>query len=142
MGSRRKARIIAVQGLYAWEVSKGPLDLITQFLWLSDDKRERLKEDTLPFASLLITGTVDNSKEIDAIIQKHLKNWKLERLDKVDLSIMRLGAYSLLYQKDIPGTVSIDEAVGIAKEFSSNESYKFINGVLDAIRKSQLQDRE
>lgn len=92
---------------------------------------------TLAFARLLIAGTLENVDEIDAILTRHLKNWDLRRIGKVDLAVLRLGAYGILYLKDIPASVTIDEAVEIVKEFGSDESYRFVNGVLDGIRKSE-----
>jgi N utilization substance protein B len=83
----------------------------------------------------MITGTIEEIDRIDAIIKKHLEHWAFERLRKVDLAILRVGCYSLLYQKDIPAGISIDEAIEIAKEYGSDDSYRFINGVLDGIQK-------
>ncbi|HRZ90886.1 MAG TPA: transcription antitermination factor NusB, partial [Spirochaetia bacterium] len=74
---------------------------------------------------------------VDACIQRHLEHWTLERLKKVDLAVLRLSAYSLMYQKDIPAQITIDEAIEIVKEYGSEDSYKFVNGVLDAIWKAE-----
>jgi N utilization substance protein B len=137
MASRRKGRIIAFQALFSWEANgRGVLpEDIYEFSWLGDEARANLDEDTRAFARLLISGVVENQQEIDSFIQKHLKNWELERLNKVDLAILRLSVYTLLFQGDIAPGIVIDEAIGISRQFGADDSYKFINGVLDNIRK-------
>ncbi len=134
MGSRRHARIAAFQALYAWEESHTDMEELLGFTWL-DRKPD---EQALIFASLIIGGTLENIEDIDDQIRLHLKRWSFERLSRVDLSILRTSTYALLYQKDIPYSVTIDEAVEIAKKFGSPESYRFVNGVLDGIRKATL----
>ena len=81
---------------------------------------------------------LENIRSLDDQIRLHLKKWSFERLSRVDLAILRTSTYALLYQKDIPFSVTIDEAVEIAKKFGSPESYRFVNGVLDGIRKATL----
>ena len=132
MGSRRKARILAMQALFSWEVSKTPLEDLLGFAWTNDPKQE---DDSIAFARLLVAGTVENIAQVDAAISAHLEHWEIGRVAKVDLAILRTGAYALLFQRDIPVSVTIDEAIDIAKEFGSDESYRFVNGVLDAIKK-------
>jgi N utilization substance protein B len=87
----------------------------------------------------MIAGTIEQIDVIDSMIKKHLEHWAFERLRKVDLAILRVGAYSIFYQKDIPAQISIDEAIEIAKEYGSEDSYRFINGVLDGIRKDIVE---
>ena len=137
MASRRKGRILAFQALYAWDASQMPLEDLLSFTWLEEDKRNALEEELKTFARLLISGTIENIESVDACIQKRLEHWSLERLKKVDLAVLRLSAYSLLYQKDIPAQITIDEAIEIVKEYGSEDSYRFVNGVLDAIWKSE-----
>jgi N utilization substance protein B len=134
MGTRRKARIAAFQALYAWQETQVDRKELIGFDWLDD----KLDDETLVFASLLTSGTLDRIDEVDEHIKTHLKKWSFERLSRVDLAILRTGAYALLFQNDIPASVTIDEAVEIAKKFSSPESYRFVNGVLDGIRKADL----
>ncbi|HWR11594.1 MAG TPA: transcription antitermination factor NusB [Rectinemataceae bacterium] len=140
MASRRKARILAFQALYAWEASRSSLDDLLSFAWLEAAKVEELEEDTLTFTRLIIAGTLENVEGIDARIRKHLSHWPFERLKKVDLAILRMGTYCLLFQPDIPAQITIDEAIEIAKEYGSEDSYKFINGVLDGIHKDYEQE--
>ena len=134
MGTRRKARIAAFQALYAWQETQVDRKELIGFDWLDD----KLDDETLVFASLLTSGTLDRIDEVDGHIKTHLKKWSFERISRVDLAILRTGAYALLFQKDIPASVTIDEAVEIAKKFSSPESFRFVNGVLDGIRKADL----
>jgi len=136
MASRRKARILAFQALYAWDASGTPVKELLDFSWVDDDKRAVLDEELKAFARLLIAGAIENMKAVDEAITSHLQNWSFERLKKVDLAILRMGAYSLLFQTDIPAQITIDEAIEIAKEYGSEDSYRFINGVLDGIWKA------
>ncbi len=135
MGSRRKGRILAFQALFSWDFTHSTWEELSDFPWYDEEKREASGEDTLYFARLILKGTLDNLPAIDELIKKHLENWDFDRLSKVDLAILRMSVYSLYYQTDIPATVTIDEAIDIAKEYSTDESYRFINGVLDGIHK-------
>jgi len=134
MGTRRQARIYAFQSLYAWEESKPPIDELLNFGWLGFEP----KEITRTFASLLVIGTIDNIEKIDEQIRGHLTKWSFDRVSRVDLANLRTSAYALIFQQDIPVTVTINEAIEIAKEFGSDESYRFVNGVLDGISKAPL----
>ncbi len=134
MANRHQGRILAFQALYGWEMTGNDLERVFEFEWL----RENPGEDTLLFARLLISGVIQNSDRIDEKIKKHLLKWDFNRISRVDLAIMRLSVFSLLFQKDIPARVVINEAIEIAKEFAADDSYKFINGVLDGIAKSVL----
>ena len=109
---------------------------LIDFSWLDDKRRNLYSEDIYTFAKLIIAGTLENLADIDKTIKKHLEHWEFSRLLKVDLANLRISVYCILYQKDIPPSVTIDEAIDIAKEFGNNDSYRFINGVLDSIYKS------
>jgi N utilization substance protein B len=137
MASRRKARILAFQAVYAWDASGTPVKDLLTFAWLEKEKVASLEEEHMAFARLLIAGAIENMPAVDASITSHLKNWSFERLKKVDLAILRIGAYSLLFIPDIPAQITIDEAIEIAKEFGADDSYRFVNGVLDGIWKSK-----
>jgi N utilization substance protein B len=155
MGMRREARERAVQFLFQYDLNP-PEDLeaaLNQF-WESQhlaamtdaEKRAALQEDhPVPpptadqaavrfFADPLICGTIEHRAEIDARIQKQVKNWALNRIAAVDRNVLRLAIYEMLHRDDIPPVVSINEAVDIAKKFSTAESGKFVNGVLDKIK--------
>ncbi len=86
------------------------------------------------FAEPLIRGALEHRDEADDLIRKHAKNWELHRIAAVDRNILRLAIYEMLHREDIPPVVSINEAVDIAKKFSTQDSGKFVNGILDKIK--------
>lgn len=135
MGSRRKGRIIAFQSLYRFDISHADVKDLCDFSWLGSERITRLHEETSAFAHMLILGTIENIDRIDEVIKNQLEHWDFERIAKVDLAILRMSVYCLLYQKDIPTSVTIDEAIDIAKQFGTEESFKFINGILDGVHK-------
>ncbi|MBN1412727.1 MAG: transcription antitermination factor NusB [Spirochaetales bacterium] len=135
MGSRRKGRIIAFQTLYRFEITREPIESLLDFSWMNPEKLKKYSGEILDFVSLIVSETVKKIEDIDDTIKRHLKRWDISRLNKVDLALLRMSVYCLLFQKDIPATVTIDEAVDIAKDFGTDDSYKFINGILDNIRK-------
>ncbi len=135
--ARRKGRILAFQALYSWDLGNIDVDNILNFSWVESETLERIGEETLSFTRLLVSGTIEHIEEIDSTIKSHLTNWDFDRLNKVDLAILRISVYPLLYQKDLHSSIVIDEAIDISKEFGSDDSFKFINAVLDNIRKSQ-----
>ncbi|MDR2598090.1 MAG: transcription antitermination factor NusB [Treponema sp.] len=139
MASRRKGRILAFQALYFWESNRVPVEELVNFAWLEEQKRISLDEETSVFSRAIIAGTIENINNIDRMIKDHLENWDISRLNRVDLAILRMSVYSLMFQKDIPASIVIDEAIGICREFGADESYRFINGVLDSIRKTLLE---
>jgi len=142
MASRRKARIYAFQALYFWEANRVPVEELISFGWLEDDKLKKIDESLLAFSRALTAGAIENIEEIDSLIQKHLDNWDITRLNRVDLAILRMSVYTLLFQDDIAASIVIDEAIGICKEFGTDDSYKFINGVLDSVKKTLREKSE
>jgi N utilization substance protein B len=142
MASRRKGRILAFQALYGWESNRVPVDELLSFSWLEEGKRASLDESIAAFSRNLISGAVENVKVIDNLIKKHLDNWDFSRLNRVDLAVLRMSVYTLMFQKDISSSIVIDEAIGICKEFGTDDSYRFINGVLDSIRKTLQAPKE
>ncbi len=134
--SRRKSRIVAFQGLYSWDVGGQSEKDVMELSWIKkDDDTEPLNDEDSAFARMLIAGSIENIGTVDEKIKAHLKNWSFERLNKVTLAILRMSVYSLLYTKDITSSIVIDEAVDIAKNYGPDDSYKFVNAVLDNIRK-------
>ena len=130
--SRRKGRILAFQALYSWDVSQSSLEDILNFSWISENTP--VEETT--FASIIISGTVEHVAEIDELIKSHLSaNWTLERIHKVTLAILRTSIYEMKFQNGSEPKIVIDEAVNIAREYGLEDSYKFINAVLDKIGK-------
>lgn len=133
--ARRKGRILAFQALYSYDMGNVNEENVIEFSWVDQAVLDRMGEDGQLFARLIVIGTIDNLQEVDQNIKDHLANWSFDRLNKVDLAILRMSTYSLLFQKDIHPSIVIDEAVDIAKEYGSDDAYKFINAVLDSIRK-------
>jgi N utilization substance protein B len=164
MASRRKGRILAFQALYSWEAMRPSETLsrhglsemssapglmgkemgemtpipeeLLNFSWLESDKQENLDQATADFSRLLVTGTVQNIKPVDEMIRSHLENWDFSRLNRVDLALLRMSTYTLMFQSDVPPSIVIDEAIGISKEFGTGDSFRFVNGVLDSIRRT------
>ncbi|MDR1596742.1 MAG: transcription antitermination factor NusB [Treponema sp.] len=136
MASRRKGRILAFQALYSWEAASSALEDLLSFSWLEAEKQAALDEGTAEFSRLLIRGTIENIDTVDNIIRAHLKNWDFSRLNRVDLALLRMSAYTLMYQGDVSPSIVIDEAIGVSREFGTDDSYRFINGVLDSIRRT------
>ncbi|MBQ6780563.1 MAG: transcription antitermination factor NusB [Treponema sp.] len=134
--SRRKGRILAFQGLYSWDIGGNPLEDVLKLDWAENEKGDQVDDDSGAFARMLIAGSVEHQAEVDELIKKHLSGWTFDRVNKVSLAILRMSVYSLLYQKDMAASIVIDEAISIAKEYGQDDSYKFINAVLDNIRKS------
>jgi N utilization substance protein B len=141
MASRRKGRILAFQALYSYDAAPtAALEELLSFSWLEADKQEGLDETTAMFSRLLIRGTIENLPTVDDMIRSHLKNWDFSRLNRVDLAVLRMSAYTLMYQNDVAPSIVIDEAIGISREYGTDDSYRFVNGVLDSIRKT-LQEK-
>jgi N utilization substance protein B len=134
VASRRKGRILAFQALYCWDATQVPADELMTFSWLETEKKAVIDDTVVGFSRLLIAGTIENIKAIDEMIKKHLQNWDFSRLNRVDLAILRISAYTLMYQAEMAPSIVIDEAIGISREFGTDDSFRFVNGVLDSIR--------
>ena len=135
--SRRKGRILAFQALYSWDVSQTPLEDLLKFSWQQNVQNEtEVDSDETVFARLMVSGTIEHVAQIDELIKKHLSaSWTMERINKVTLAILRMSIYEMEFQKDSQKKIVIDEAVNIAREYGLEDSYKFINAVLDKIGK-------
>ena len=160
MGKRREARERAVQFLYQYDQNPpDDLDEALNLFWDSQRKSALAEEkaganwnqavELAPptaeeaalrlFADPLIRGTLERRDELDEQIKKHALNWDLHRIAVVDRNILRLAIYEMLHRDDIPPVVSINEAVDIAKKFSTPDSGKFVNGILDKIRSELMR---
>ena len=136
MRARSKARSWALQILYAWESrgfdtpARNILHDFEQERQISDDSREYMRE--------LVESVAEHRGEIDGQLDQSLTNWRLERLSMIDRNILRLAAAEMLYGKtdDVPPAVAIQEAIVLAEKYGTQESPRFVNGVLDALRKS------
>ncbi len=120
-----------MQYIYAWSINR-PKDLAEDLSVFFDGLEE--ERDYYNFAEELVHGTVEYSDEIDDKIMSLAKNWDFGRIAKIDLAILRLAAYELLYRKDIPPVVTINEAIDLSKEYSTAESRRFVNGILDKLK--------
>ena len=105
---------------------------------IEESVSEGSKSEEADFARLLISGTINHIDEIDVKIKSHLSaGWDFDRLNKVTLAVLRISVFAILYQKDLNPTIVIDEAIGISKDFGTDDSFKFINAILDTIRKEE-----
>lgn len=136
MGHRRKAREYALQGLYMFEIGNTPVDEIIKLSWVEKE----IPEDIRDFTVILITGSINHLDEIDDVIKKYSKNWKIERLSAVDKSILRMSIFAMTYLTDIPVVVTINEGIELGKIYGGENSGQFINGILDAIKNSEPRE--
>ncbi len=138
--SRRKGRVIAFQALYSYDVGGVSLEDLLKLEWLdkntAQENNAEASTENYDFARLLIAGTINHIEEVDQKIKAHLSaKWDFSRINKVSLAILRMSVFCLLFQKETSPSIVIDEAIDIAKEYGSDDSFKFINAVLDNIRK-------
>ena len=135
MSNRRMARECALQCLYYADSAKFPQD--TQVAAYVADFQRDLGE-YFSFCKDLIDGTTSHLPQIDALVSKYAKNWTINRMSVVDRSILRMAAYELVFSKEkTPVPAVIDEAIELAKKFSTDNSSKFINGLLDQLKKER-----
>lgn len=132
MSRRRKARECALQLLFQWEGERANPDALLPAFW----QGRREDAATREFAEQLFRGTLAALEDIDSLIAAHSQHWKLKRMAAVDRNLLRLAAHELQTHPDTPAAVVIDEALEIARRFSTDESVEFINGVLDALRQT------
>lgn len=139
MGARRKARICALQMLFQYDVARPPVEEITRSYWeaFGDDMGNVPHE----FSDKLALGAISHLDEIDALIKRRAENWRIQRMAVVDRNLLRLAIYEFLFESDTPKTVVINEALEIARRFSTFEATQFINGILDAIKRD-LEDNQ
>jgi N utilization substance protein B len=136
MGLRRDGREAAIQFLYQYDTHKpANLDGALIAFWKQTDEKKAVCE----FAEDLVRGVIPKLPEVDARIRALADNWDFERLATVDRNILRLALYEMLFRPEIPPVVSINEAIEIAKKFSTAESGKFVNGLLDRVKKDLLR---
>lgn len=129
--SRRFAREIALQVLFQLDLTKDKLDIEENIKrWAAEFA---MPEVSLPFARELVFGTMEHLAEIDDKIRSLSEEWALERMAGVDRNVLRLAAFEILHRPDIPGRVTLNEAIEVAKKFGGAESAKFVNGILDRL---------
>jgi N utilization substance protein B len=133
MGSRRKARECALQMLFAADVAAAPRDEVLKTYWAELDDAD-IEDAARDFASRLALGTLTHLDTLDERIRSRAEHWRIPRMAIVDRNILRLAVYEFLYEPT-PRTVAINEALEIARRFSTYEATQFINGILDAIKR-------
>ena len=131
MGKRRRAREAAIQYHFWRDLQHGEAPQKLDDFWEFCPVKPNVRE----FAEPLIAGMVEHIDEIDERIRKYCENYNLDRISVVDRNVLRLAIYEMLYRDDIPPVVSINEAIELAKTFGGAESGKFVNGILDRVRK-------
>ncbi len=135
MTLRRKARELALQLLYQWELRRESPEKVEEAFWSGARAAPRTRE----FAHRLFTGAVAAAQEVDALIELHSTNWRLDRMSAIDRNILRLATFELRFAT-APPRVVMDEAVELAKKFSDDAAPGFVNGVLDAIAKIETRN--
>jgi transcription antitermination protein NusB len=131
ISQRRDNRVTAMQFLYSWSINRSEnlghdLD---EFFSSKDHPR-----DYYAFGEQLIHGAIEKMADVDVKIRALAENWDFERIAKIDLAILRLAIFEMLFRKDIPPVVSINEAIDLSKSFSNNDAKRFINGILDRLK--------
>ena len=137
---RRDGRVAAMQFLYSWSLNTPQnlaedMRVFFQHLETAETPREHFA-----YGEELIHGAIQNQAEIDARIRQLAHNWDFERIARIDLAILRMAIYELLFRKDVPPIVSINEAIDLSKQFSTADSKRFINGILDRLKDSLGRD--
>ena len=142
MSNRHLARTIVMQILFAWDFNGKKSNTDFDQLIRNDFENFAPGFDDHGFVSGKIKGVMDNIEKIDGLITKYATDWPLEQITIVDRNVLRIGAYELLFDKEIPPKVAINEAIEIAKAFGGESSGKFVNGVLGAMYKNELNGQE
>jgi N utilization substance protein B len=144
MGQRRKAREETLRILFRLEFENTQAEKTLNQYWENKKASEEIKE----YSNWLVNGIISNQSKIDNIIQQVSEHWRISRMALVDRNILRMAVFELLYEENIAPAIVINEAIEIAKKYSGDEAATFVNGVLDAIRKSlkdikkSLKERE
>lgn len=138
MGGRRLSRELALQVLFQIDLVNANMEKSLKYIFENDKFPEEVKEFTL----IIVKGVISNLIEIDKAIKNYADNWSLERITNIDRSILRIAIYEILHVKDIPKSVSINEAVELAKKYGTKSSFSFVNGVLGKINKNDIKENK
>jgi len=138
MGTRRKSRELAMQMLFQGDLGKQKPDEVERLFWAS---RDDVDDETRSFADDLHRVATQREDEVDKLIQKHAKNWRLERMPAVDRNLLRAAVAEMIGFPKTPAPIVINETLEIAKRYAAPESLQFLNGVLDAIGRELLEER-
>jgi N utilization substance protein B len=134
MGKRRKAREAALQILFQTEFNDSPIGDVLNLFW----KNKKTDKEMREFSRTLVENVLAHKEEIDSAIQFVSEHWRVSRMAVIDRCILRMAVSELAFNKDIPPAIVINEAIEIAKKYSSTKSATFINGILDAVKKKSL----
>ena len=132
MGARRRARECALQMLFSYDVARPSVEELIETYW---GEMAEASEEVRSFANELVIGTITHLNEIDERIRLRTENWRIVRMAIVDRNLLRMAIYEFIYQSATPKTVAINEALEIARRFSTSDATQFINGLLDAIKR-------
>lgn len=138
MKKRRKSRELVLQALYAWEISENPIETILEDVnrWCEYD------EEVAVFASDLLRKTISEKESLDQYVSSMVENWEFKRVALIDRIILRAALCELLYFETIPPKVTLNEAIDLAKKYSTGESGRFVNGILDALYKKLHSEKK
>lgn len=138
MGTRRKSRELTMQMLFQGDLGKQKPEEVTRLFW---ESRDDVDDETRGFAEELYRIATEREDEVDAMIQKHAQNWRLERMPVVDRNLLRGAVAEMLGYPKTPAAVIINESLEIARRYAAPESVNFLNGVLDAVGREMLEER-
>ena len=138
MGTRRKSRELAMQMLFQGDLGKQKPEGVERLFWAS---RDDVDDETRGFADDLHRVATEREDEVDKLIQRHARNWRLERMPAVDRNLLRAAVAEMLGFPKTPAPIVINETLEIAKRYAAPESLQFLNGVLDAIGRELLEER-
>ena len=122
--------------LYQWEVGRASMDDVRRIYWEHAPEGVPLTEELRAFATSLAAGTAAQVQALDPLITDAAEHWRIERMNVLDRLILRLAVYEFLHEPETPGKVIINEALELARSFSADDSVRFINGILDAVRRT------
>lgn len=135
MSSRRRSREVALRTLYQVEITEFPWEKLLQ----ENAQKENLDKSSTEFAGNLVKSVLEHQEKLDNLIKPKLEHWDFERVNLMDKNVLRVAIAEMLYFPEIPIKVSIDEAIELAKKYSYAEAGSFVNGILDAIAKSNKE---
>jgi N utilization substance protein B len=141
MGARRKSREFAMQMLYQMEIGKQTPDEVRKLFWLSRENDSKDDPATRGFAEDLFRVATEKQPQIDALIEQHAQNWRLERMPAVDRNLLRTAIAEMIGFPSTPHPIIINESLEVGRRYAAPESIHFLNGVLDAVARTLLEER-
>jgi transcription antitermination factor NusB len=138
MRKRTLSREMALKIIYAADITREPFEDSSRKFWENHEVEE--EEGVRSYADILVSGVGNNLERIDGVISKYAANWEIGRMATIDRNILRVASYELLFSDDIPPKVAINEAIEMAKKYGDRDSGKFVNGILDKIKRAEKDD--